>query len=330
MTANPTAPNEVGAGEEATAFSARIREASWSRHQGLDPTAAEAADRVPGVFDRLFDGSLSLDDYTEWHAQQYFIYDAIETAAERWRGDDVAGAFVFDELARRGAIEADLEFLIGPDWRERIEPLDATLRYAERISAVANDWAGGYIAHSYTRYLGDLSGGQAFGKAARQNYDLDDAGAGFYSFDGIDSPKRFKDDYRARLDAVALEEADRLRVIEEILLAYDYNGEVLKALADKMNENPFSDDVIAAICKHMNTDHASDTLVMCQGAGDRPEATEASMTGLDAHGGDYVVVVDGEAETIRIPWARKLSERAEVRPEVVRIFTESQAQLSGA
>ena len=45
-------------------FSARIREASWSRHQGLDPSAD--AQRAPGVFDRLFDGTLSVDDYTRW------------------------------------------------------------------------------------------------------------------------------------------------------------------------------------------------------------------------------------------------------------------------
>jgi heme oxygenase len=217
-------------------FSARIREASWAKHQNLDPTAADEP-RAPGVFDRLFDGSLSLDDYTHWHAQQFFVYDALETAGERWRGHRVAGAFVFDELLRRDLIAADLAFLIGPDWRSGVEPLPATARYVTRIVAACGDWPGGYIAHSYTRYLGDLSGGQAFGKAARRNFGFDGAGAGFYDFAELGDLKAFKEDYRARLDAADLDEDDRARIIDEVLRAYDHNGELLAELASGLKES---------------------------------------------------------------------------------------------
>jgi heme oxygenase len=323
-TAAATGPADTAA----TRFSARIREASWSRHQGLDPSAADA-DRTPGVFDRLFDGTLRLDDYTRWHAQQYFVYEAVEAAAERYADDPVAGPFVFPELARLPAIEADLAFLMGPTWRSGIEPLPATRAYVDRIEAAAA-WPGGYIAHAYTRYLGDLSGGQAFGKAARGHYGFDGAGASFYDFPGIKSPKAFKEEYRARLDAVDLSEADRDRVVEEVLLAYDHNGAVLAALGALLDANPFAPKVIAAICHHMNTDHAADTLVICRGAGERPDAESARMTGFDGTGADFAALVGGEEVPIRIPWAAPLSERAEVRPEIVRIFTESKARLDGA
>ena len=309
-------------------FSARIREASWSRHQSLDPPEGEKSSR-PGVFDRLFNGTLALHDYARWHAQQYFVYLAIESAGERWRDDPVAGPFVQDELLRLESITADLEFLFGPGWRAVIDPLPSTRRYAAHIEQVAHEWPGGYIAHSYTRYLGDLSGGQAFGKAARRHFGFDGVGAGFYDFTGIGSPKRFKDEYRSRLDAADLDAEGRDRLIAEVLLAYDHNGAVLTELASHLSEgpNPFAPEVVEAICHHMNSDHAADTLVMCRGAGGRPEATSARMTGLDGSGGDYVVTVDGTDEAVRIPWARTLHERAEVRPEVVRIFTESQESL---
>jgi heme oxygenase len=323
-TAAANGPADTGA----PLFSARIREASWSRHQGLDPSAEEAPDRTPGVFDRLFDGSLHVDDYTRWHAQQYFVYKAIEAAAERFADDPVAGPFVFDELARLPAIEADLRFLMGPKWRAGIEPLPATRAYVDRINAVTADWPGGYIAHAYTRYLGDLSGGQAFGKAARRNYGFDGEGASFYDFQDIKSPKAFKDEYRARLDAVDLPGADKERIVEEILLAYDHNGAVLAALAALLGTNPFEPKVIAAICHHMNTDHAADTLVICRGAGGRPEAETARMTGFDGDGADFAAVVDGEEAAIRLDWAAPLSARAEIRPEIVRLFTESKAALS--
>jgi heme oxygenase len=311
-------------------FSARIREASWSRHQGLDPSADADAVKAPGVFDRLFDGSLSVGDYTRWHAQQYFVYEAIEAAAARFADDPVAGPFVFPELARVPAIEADLQFLMGPKWRSGIEPLPATRAYVDRINAVTADWPGGYIAHAYTRYLGDLSGGQAFGKAARRNYGFEAEGASFYGFADIKSPKAFKEEYRSRLDAVDLPEADKARVIEEVLLAYDHNGAVLAALGEGLDRNPFEPKVVAAICHHMNTDHAADTLVICRGAGGRRDAETARMTGFDGEGADFAVVVDGAEAAVRVEWAGPLSERAEVRPEIVRLFTESKASLENA
>ncbi|WP_051325920.1 biliverdin-producing heme oxygenase [Glycomyces tenuis] len=310
-----------------TPFSVRVREASRSRHRALDPGDGDG--EAPGVFGRLFEGTLPLGDYTRWHAQQYFVYEAIESAAEHWRGHPVAGPFVFGELARLDALASDLEFLLGPDWRTAIAPLAATRGYVERIERAAGARPGGYIAHAYTRYLGDLSGGQAFGKAARRSFDFADGGAAFYDFTGIPDPGAFKDAYRSLLDEAELDEAEREDLIDEVLTAYDHNGSVLAALASHLSEgeNPFGPDVVAAVRRHMNEDHAADTLVMCRGLGGRPEATAARMTGLDGSGGDYVVTVGGVEEAIRIPWGRTLTERAEIRPEVVRIFTESQEAL---
>lgn len=91
--------------------------------------------------------------------------------------------------------------------------------------------------------------------------------------------------------------------------------------------NPFGEDVIAAITRHMNHDHAADTLVICRGEGGHPEATAARMTGFDGDGGDFVVTVDGEESPLRIPWERPLRERPEVRPEIVRLYRASVEKL---
>lgn len=91
--------------------------------------------------------------------------------------------------------------------------------------------------------------------------------------------------------------------------------------------NPFAPEVIAAITKHMNHDHTDDTLVICRGAGGHPGATAAVMDGFDATGADFTVTVDGAPVTTRIQWARALSERAEVRPEIVRLYHESREKL---
>ncbi|MEV0647556.1 DUF2470 domain-containing protein [Phytomonospora sp. NPDC050363] len=91
--------------------------------------------------------------------------------------------------------------------------------------------------------------------------------------------------------------------------------------------NPFGPDVIAAITRHMNHDHAADTLVICRGEGGQPTATAARMDTFDGLGGDYTVTVDGAEVGIRIPWERELSGRPEVRPEIVRLYHSSRAKL---
>ncbi|MFF8765637.1 DUF2470 domain-containing protein [Nocardiopsis dassonvillei] len=87
--------------------------------------------------------------------------------------------------------------------------------------------------------------------------------------------------------------------------------------------NPFSPEVVAAVTAHMNGDHPEDTLLICRALGGQPEATAARMTGLDGDGGDYAVTVDGTEHAVRVPWARPLTERAQIRAEVVRMYQEA-------
>lgn len=99
-------------------------------------------------------------------------------------------------------------------------------------------------------------------------------------------------------------------------------------MTEQPGSDPFTDDVVAAICAHMNDDHADDTLVICRALGERPDATAARMVGLDADAGRYVVVGAGGVEQhISIPWSTRLTSRGEVRTEVVRMYQESCARL---
>lgn len=203
-------------------FSSALRERSSSAHSG-----SEGA----GFMSDLIKGDGTREDYIALVAQHWFIYEALESAAERMRRDPVASVFISDKLTRLPALEADLEFLVGPDWRERIEALPTTRRYVERINQVGATWAGGFVAHHYTRYLGDLSGGQFIGKLMQRRFGFDTNGIGFYLFADIADPKEFKEFYRDQLDAVPWDDAERERVIDEVLLAYRFNTELFEDLA---------------------------------------------------------------------------------------------------
>jgi heme oxygenase len=203
-------------------FSAALRERSSTAH-----SSSERA----GFMADLIEGSGTRDDYVALVAQHWFIYDALETAAERMRHDPVASVFISDKLTRLPALEADLEFLIGPDWRGRIAPLATTRAYVERIRQVGSSWPGGFVAHHYTRYLGDLSGGQFIGRLMARRFGFETNGIGFYLFDDIADPRAFKDVYREQLDAAPWDADEQEQVIDEVLRAYRYNTELFDDLA---------------------------------------------------------------------------------------------------
>jgi heme oxygenase len=203
-------------------FSQALRERTWSSHG-----ASEGADFMSD----LMSGKGTRDDYIALVAQHYFIYAAIEAAAVAMASDPVAAPFISPQLTRLPAIEADLDFLIGANWLQLIEPLPTTERYVDRITAVAADWPGGFIAHHYTRYLGDLSGGQVIRSLMQRQFGFETNGVGFYLFGEIASPKKFKETYRDQLDAVEWDSVERERVIDEVLIAYRFNTDLFLDLS---------------------------------------------------------------------------------------------------
>ncbi len=202
-------------------FSTALRERSAQSHSQSETS---------GFMSELLKGEGSREDYIALVVQHYFIYEALEAAAERMRQDPVASVFITDKLTRLPALEADLEFLIGPDWRDQVTPLATTQRYVDRINQVGATWAGGFVAHHYTRYLGDLSGGLFIGKVMQRRFGFETNGVGFYLFDDIADPRAFKDVYREQLDAAPWDEAEQARVIDEVLLAYRFNTELFEEL----------------------------------------------------------------------------------------------------
>jgi heme oxygenase len=202
-------------------FSTLLRERSSGAH---------SASEGEGFMSGLLKGEGTRDDYVSLVAQHYFIYRALEGAAERMAADPIAAPFITDRLTRLPALEADLEFLIGPDWAETVRPLPTTARYVARIEEVGTTWPGGFIAHHYTRYLGDLSGGIFIGRVMQRRFGFETNGVGFYVFDDIADPRAFKDVYREQLDAVPWDEEERERVVDEVLRAYRFNTELFQDL----------------------------------------------------------------------------------------------------
>ena len=214
-----------------TGFAADIRAATWSGHQSAETTRFWAS---------ITGSSFDEDAYAALQSQLYFVYDALETAvqdavaAAAAPGADPQAAAIAalysPELARTEALRADLADLLGPDWAQRIHVLPATAAYVARLGEVASA-PGRLLAHHYTRYLGDLSGGLFIGRRVKANLDrAGDSGVRFYVFESIPDAGAFKRAYRDGLDALPLDAAEQAAVIEEAVLAYELNTALLADL----------------------------------------------------------------------------------------------------
>lgn len=198
-------------------LSVALREGTRAEH--------ETAERS-GFVELLLSGRLDRAAYADLAAQQLVVYTALETAGSRLEDD---GDLVFAELTRVPAIEQDLAHLYGTDWRTEIRVLPATLAYADRLAQAA-DSLPRYAAHAYTRYLGDLSGGQIIKRMLQRHYGFVSEGIAFYDFPQIHKLKPFKDVYRERLDALPLDDEARAAVVEEARLAFRLNADVFGEL----------------------------------------------------------------------------------------------------
>lgn len=203
-------------------FSDTVRTATFADHE----TAA-----MSGFMTALFQEQLPIESYTSMVVQHWYAYVVLEQAGDALADHPVAGAFVDEALRRVPALEADLTHLIGGDWRERISPSESTTAYVVRMNEVCFDRPEAFVAHHYTRYMGDLSGGQMIGRIARRSYQLEPgAGAAFYEFPDIEDLNAFKDDYRHKLDVADWSAEERERLLAEVAFAYRLNTDVFTDL----------------------------------------------------------------------------------------------------
>ncbi|MFJ5231283.1 heme oxygenase (biliverdin-producing) [Kitasatospora sp. NPDC088391] len=207
-------------------FSTVLRTASAEEHQAAEQSS---------FMSDLLGGRLGVRAYTDLTGQLRYVYRALESHLDTLAGHPAVGPLLHPALLRTAAIERDLDHLAGPDWRETLTPLPATAALAARIEELARTWPAGYLAHHYTRYLGDLSGGQIIRGVAERTWGFARKGDGvrFYVFEEIDNPAAFKRDYRAGLDAAGgtMDEMERRRVAEECKRAFVLNGAIFTELA---------------------------------------------------------------------------------------------------
>ncbi len=209
----------LSAAEAVRPLSVAMKEGSTAEH--------DAAEHSPFVSE-LLAGRVNGQGYADYLLRLRVVYGALEKAVRARRDDSLVAPMYDPALERLPAIDADLDHW-APGAAHEVESV-AAQNYRDRIAGAS--WGGALVAHHYTRYLGDLSGGQIIGKLLDRTFGLGGAGLAFYEFPI--RPKPYKDAYRARLDELSLDADEIARAVDEVKVAFRLNQALFDELAGNL------------------------------------------------------------------------------------------------
>jgi heme oxygenase len=175
--------------------------------------------------------------YADLVLSLYHVYDKMERLLETHHTKHFASCHFPHELNRTATLAEDVDFWHGDDSSTSnslyISP--ATQDYMDRLDMLAQTQPLLLLAHAYTRYLGDLSGGKVLARVAKRALQLQDDGLAFYHFQNVKSAKAFKDQYRSCLDSLPLSATQIEDLVQEANVAFLLNMRLFEELDVKAN-----------------------------------------------------------------------------------------------
>jgi len=188
----------------------------------------------------FFKGIAERDSFARLVAGLYFVYEAMEEAFDNSTNESVK-ALDYKELRRLKSLEEDMAYYFGENWRETVKPSPATQKYVAQIKRIAEEDPELLIAHQYTRYLGDLFGGQMMGGMATRSLKLDEGkGVAFYTFDDIPDAKDFIEEWYSKLNSLDLPQETKEAIVDEGNSVFARNIELFSELEGNAFQSVFA------------------------------------------------------------------------------------------
>ena len=161
----------------------------------------------------------------------YYVYNQLESELQHHQDHNSVGQIYFAELNRTPKLAQDLTFHYGENWQASFQPTPAARAYMAQIQSVSQSAPELLIAHAYTRYMGDLSGGQMLQRIAQTALGLEShEGITFYDFDDIQDVNQFKIKYRDALDSLPIDDVMADRIVAEANTAFSLNISMMREL----------------------------------------------------------------------------------------------------
>jgi heme oxygenase len=193
-------------------------------------------------------GVIDKTSYTAMLSNLYFVYLSMEEAMEKNKEHSCIKPIYFPELNRTESLKEDLNFYYGEGWINKLTPSPATQEYVQRISEISEKKPELLVAHAYTRYLGDLSGGQILKKIAQRAMNLQSTkGLAFYEFNTISDEVLFKHNYKTALDSLPISPESMDQIVAEANVSFNLNMKMFQEL-----ETSFIRIIMRIITNYLN------------------------------------------------------------------------------
>jgi len=206
------------------ALASQLREGTKKAHTMAENT---------GFVSCFLKGVVDKSSYRNLVADLFFVYSAMEDEIGRLVEEEhpVISRIGYPELNRREQLKRDLAFYFGANWASTLAPTPSAKAYVERIHKVAEETPELLIGHHYTRYIGDLSGGQVLKRIAQKAMNLSsNEGLHFYVFDAISDEKAFKAKYSSTLDSLPIDQNMAELIVAEANKAFKFNMAIFNEL----------------------------------------------------------------------------------------------------
>jgi heme oxygenase len=201
-------------------FATTLREATREAH--------DSAETSPFI-QQLMSGALQARHYADLLLSLEPVYDAMEQEFRAHSNKSPVALFDHRRLDRHARIVHDLA---GLGQRPRSRPLPAAVdTYVEAVHEVAAS-PQRLLAHHYTRYLGDMAGGQAIAAKLRNHYTLGPEVLTFYDFSDLGDLVHYRRRYKDMLDLVPWSDAERAEFIDESKRVFALNSALFDSLGE--------------------------------------------------------------------------------------------------
>lgn len=204
--------------EEQNSLTAQMKDATRQMHGQVEKSP---------FMNSLQSGRASLEAYRQYVVDLYQIYNALEKRICQLSSDPALDGLMIPEMFRRDKLANDCKALGG----DLEKPTLSAFAYAQHLEKIEPCRL---VAHAYTRYLGDLFGGQTLRKYVEDVFG--DQAATFYDFSEVvnlynkRSPQQFAFEYKTILNQIRLDYTQQNAVVEEASIAFDHASKCLAEL----------------------------------------------------------------------------------------------------
>lgn len=184
---------------------------------------------------RIIHGNLDRSTYRRYLQDLHHIYSTLEAALDAQSMHPLLSQAWSSQLRRTPALQKDLRyFSLNCEEDKQGQSSDsiseAAQCFAARLRHLQYRAPERLLGHLYTRYLGDLSGGQILRSLIVRALSLPEGeGICFYDFSEISDPTLWKQQFRQRIDSVIMSEQQVKEIVDEAQRSFILSGEILSA-----------------------------------------------------------------------------------------------------